>query len=165
MLKRFVSALTTWPRPRAWAECLAIAAVGFTLMAAFAYLGGFWHWQPRLDNWPLRLLSVMLVPALTEEIVFRGILPSQGESRHAALWYASGILAFVLWHVVEARTFLPGAHLFLTPAFLAAAAVLGAACAAMRWRTGSLWPGVILHSLAVFLWQIFLGGPDVKSLL
>ncbi len=76
-----------------------------------------------------------------------------------------GIAAFVLWHVVEAKTFLPGAHLFLTPAFLAAAGALGMACAAMRYRTGSLWPGVIVHGLAVFLWQAFLGGPDVKSLL
>ena len=165
MLKRLASALTTWPRPRAWAECLAIAAVSLALMAAFACLGGFWHWQPRLDGWPLRLLSVMFVPALTEELVFRGILPGRGESRHAALWYAGGIAAFVLWHVVEAKTFLPGAHLFLTPAFLAAAGALGMACAAMRYRTGSLWPGVIVHGLAVFAWQVFLGGPDVKTLL
>lgn len=165
MLKRLVSVLATWPRPREWAECLAVAAIAFVVMAAFACLGGFWHWQPHSDNWPPRLLSVMVIPALTEEIVFRGPLPTQGESRHAALWYAGGLIVFVLWHVIEAKIFLPGAHLFLTPGFLAAAGALGVACAFMRWRSGSLWPGVVVHGLAVFLWQALLGGPDVRSLL
>ena len=108
----------------------------------------------------------MVVPAFAEEWVFRGwLIPARGESTRPALWFAVGLLLFVAWHVVEALTFLPGAHLFLTVPFLACALVLGGACALMRYRTGSLWPAVALHGLTVFLWQALFGGPDVARLL
>ncbi len=165
MIKRLIRAFTTWPGPRDWAACLVIAAVSLGLMAVIACLGGFWHWQPRFGGWPLRLLSVILVPSLTEETIFRGLLPERGDSRRPWLWIGLGVAAFILWHVIEALTFLPGAKLFLTPAFLIAAGVLGLACAVMRYRTGSIWPGVMMHAATVFLWQVLLGGPDVRSLL
>jgi predicted Abi (CAAX) family protease len=108
----------------------------------------------------------MVVPAFTEELVFRGLLiPSRGESARPGLWLASGLMLFVAWHVVEALTFLPGAHLFLTVPFLGCALILGAVCAAMRYRTGSLWPAVVFHGLTVWLWQILFAGPDVAQLM
>lgn len=166
LFRRLASAFATLPTARGWLESLGIAAAGLALMAAIAFRGGFVACAPHPAGWPLRLLSVMLVPALSEEAAFRGLLiPTHGESQRPALWIGCGVVAFVVWHVVEATTFLPGAHLFLTPAFLAAAGVLGLACALMRYRTGSIWPCVLLHGLAVFAWQVFLGGPDVKALL
>ncbi len=114
----------------------------------------------------MRLLSVMVVPALGEEAAFRGLLiPTRGTTRRPALWIGLGVAVFMLWHVAEAKTFLPGAHLFLTPIFLACAGVLGLTCALIRYRSGSVWPCVLVHGLAVFAWQVFLGGPDVKTLL
>lgn len=108
----------------------------------------------------------MLVPAFTEELVFRGLLtPGRGERAWPGLWIATGLLLFVLRHVVEALTFLPGAHLFLTAPFLVCAMLLGGACILMRYRTGSLWPAVVFHGLTVFLWQAAFGGPDVAQLL
>lgn len=71
----------------------------------------------------------------------------------------------MLWHIVEALTFLPGARLFLTPGFLLSAAVLGAACAVLRYRTGSLWPAVALHGVVVLLWQMLFGGPGAAELI
>ena len=166
MIPTLIRSFTTWPDLTGWTRCALISAAGLAVIALLAFAGGFAHWQPRLDTWPLRLLSVMIVPALTEEAVFRGLLvPDKDESRHPALWIGLGTIAFVLWHVIEAETFLPGATLFLTPAFLAAAGVLGFSCALMRYRTGSLWPCVLLHGFTVFVWQIFLSGPDVRSLL
>ncbi len=114
----------------------------------------------------MRLLKVLCVPALTEELVFRGLLiPTRGESSQPVRWMAAGLLLFVAWHVVEAMTFLPGAHLFLTAPFLACALVVGATCATMRSRTGSLWPAVLFHGLTVFLWQAAFGGPDAVQLM
>lgn len=124
------------------------------------------HWLPREENWPLRLVTVMAVPALTEELVFRGaLIPSHGETKNSRLWMAGGLSAFVLWHVVEALTFLPGARLFLDPGFLVCTAMLGAACILMRYRTGSVWPGVLLHGLMVFAWQALFGGPGFANLM
>ena len=113
----------------------------------------------------LHLPVILVIPAFTEELLFRGVLPARGETQRPILWLALGVLVFTLWHVIEALTFLPGAHLFLQPPFLGCAAFLGLACALMRYRTGSLWPGVFLHALIVWLWQGFLAGPGVAQLL
>lgn len=166
MIQRVWQSLRTVPGLRGWLESAAVSLVAIGAIGLVAFGTGLLDWQPRLDGWPLRLLSVMIVPAFAEELVFRGLLiPARGESRYPARWFLVGIAAFVLWHIIEAVTFLPKAQLFLTPSFLLCAAVLGGACAIMRYRTGSLWPAVILHGVVVFVWQIALGGPDVTDLL
>ncbi len=149
-----------------WAWCGMVAVVVLGLIAALAFPAGAIHWRPRLADWQLRLARVMVAPALAEELVFRGFLiPARGESHRPGLWLVSGLVLFVVWHVVEALTFLPGAHLFLTVPFLVCALILGAGCALMRYRTGSLWPAVIFHGLTVWLWQVLFAGPDVAQLM
>ena len=165
MLKGVWSSLVTWPDRAAWTRCVAIGALGLGLIAAVAFPAGIAHWRPVVADWPLRLAKVMLVPAFTEELVFRGLLMPGRGGRHAGLWIAGGVLLFVAWHVVEALTFLPGAHLFLTAPFLVCTLILGAACAAMRYLSGSLWPAVVFHGATVFLWQVAFGGPDVAQLM
>lgn len=109
---------------------------------------------------------VMVVPAFTEELVFRGLMvPDREETRRPVLWIGLAILVFVLWHVFEALVLLPNAQFFLHPAFLTSAGILGLACATMRYRTGSIWPAVLLHGLLVWLWQTLLGGPDIAQLI
>ncbi len=166
MLKRLKTVLFTWPDQKGWAQCAVISALALLFIGMFAGFGGLIHWQPDWHNWSLRLVAVMCVPAFTEELVFRGLLiPGKGQTLRPALWIITGVALFMLWHVVEALTFLPGAHLFQTPVFLLCAGILGLTCALMRYRTGSLWPAVILHGLVVFVWQIMLGGPDIARLL
>jgi predicted Abi (CAAX) family protease len=162
---RLGRSLVTRPGVADWGRCGAVAALSLCLIAAVALPSGLAHWHPAFAGWPLRLARVMLVPAFTEELVFRGLLtPGRGEER-PVLWLAGGLALFVAWHVVEALTFLPGAHLFLTAPFLVCAGMLGAACAYMRYHTGSLWPALAFHGLTVFLWQAAFGGPDVARLL
>jgi predicted Abi (CAAX) family protease len=154
------------PDRRGWLESAVVSLAALATIGVIAFAAGLVHWQPRFDGWPLRLISVMIVPAFAEELVFRGLLiPAKGESRYPVGWSLAGIAAFVVWHVIEATTFLPKAHLFLTAPFLLCAGVLGGACAIIRYRTGSLWPAVLLHGLVVFAWQTALGGPSVGDLL
>ena len=128
------------------------------MIAAVAFPAAMVHWQPAFAGWPLRLATVMVAPAFTEELMFRGLLiPPRGESGHSGRSIAVSLVLFVLWHAVEALTFLPGAHLFLTLPFLACALILGATCAWMRYGTGSLWPAVVFHGVTVFLWQAAFG--------
>ena len=155
-----------WPNGMGWAQCGAIAVLTVGLIAAVAFPAGIVHWRLAFAGWPSRLARAMVVPAFTEELVFRGLLiPGPGESARPGLWVAAGLLAFVTWHVVEALTFLPGAHLFLTTPFLGGALILGAGCALMRYRTGSLWPAVAFHGLTVWLWQVLFAGPDIAQLM
>lgn len=167
MVNRLISALRTWPDIAGWRWCVVAAAVALTGIAVIAGLSGLIRWQPDLADWPVRLGMVLLVPAFSEELVFRGLLtPTRGESGHDRWWLLAGWATFVLWHLIEALTFMPGAaYLFLRPDFLACAGLLGAACALMRHRTGSLWPAVLLHGLTVFVWQVFLGGPGFARLM
>jgi uncharacterized protein len=165
-VRRLTGALRRWPDVAGWWFCAGVSVVALVVIAIVAGLSGLARWHPDFAGWPLRLGMIMLVPALSEELVFRGLLtPTRGESQHDGRWIASGLLAFVVWHVVEAMTFLPGAaRLFLRLDFLFCAGVLGAACAIMRYRTGSLWPGVLLHGVTVFIWQATLGGPGFARL-
>lgn len=158
LLRRLIRALATLPGPRGWALCGLVAMITGALMAAIGFTTGLYALTPATPGLPLRLLSVLFVPALGEEIPFRGLLVPGPEARRPwrAITLSTGL--YVAWHPLEALTFLPAATMFLRADFLACTAILGLGCAVMRWRTGSLWPAVLLHGGFVVVWQTWLGG-------
>jgi predicted Abi (CAAX) family protease len=151
-------ALITLPTARGWALCGLIALATGALMAAIGFATGLYALTPTAPGLPLRLLTVLFVPALGEEIPFRGLLVPGPEAKRPWLAIALSTALYVAWHPLEALTFMPGATMFLRPDFLVCTAILGLGCAVMRWRTGSLWPAVILHGGFVVVWQTWLGG-------
>ena len=141
--------------------------MALAIIAAIGFLSGFYRLGTvNLEGMPWRLASVMVVPALGEEAVFRGLLlPDQAETDRPIFWLILSTVLYVGWHVVEALTFMPkAAPIFIRPDFLAITAVLGLCCGLMRGYTGSLWPAVLLHWLLVTLWQTFLGAPTLARL-
>lgn len=154
VLTRPLSALASWPDARGWARSAVVAGLAATAIALIAAASSFLTFTPRLTP---AILTVYLIPAFTEELVFRGFVTTR-------LALIVSAIAFTLWHVVEALTFLPGATLFLTPGFLSAAAVLGLAAGLMRLTTGSLWPSILFHGTIVALWQGLFGAPDFALL-
>lgn len=165
-LRRLRRALATWPDASGWRFSGLAGAATLAGMAIVGFAGGLYRLQPpELSGLPLRLVSVIFVPALGEEAVFRGLfVPNRAEAARpwAAIVVTTAI--FTGWHVAE-TLYLPGAAAtFLRPDFLACAAILGVGCAVARWRTGSLWPAVMLHWLAVVVWQTWLGGPGLETL-
>ena len=99
-------------------------------------------------------LSAFLLPALAEEIVFRSWLP-----RGAPLAAVASFLAYVFWHPLQVLLHLPLARPEFTDAsFLGLVAWLGLACTLARVRSGSIWPGVIIHWGVVVLWLALFGG-------
>ncbi|MEL6352449.1 MAG: CPBP family glutamic-type intramembrane protease [Cyanobacteria bacterium J06627_28] len=90
------------------------------------------------------------IPALTEEIIFRGLFLPKGSAK----WMILSTLAYVLWHPLEALTFLPESALyFLNLRFLLLVALLGIFCLHAYRRTGSLWASVLVHWLVVVAWK------------
>jgi predicted Abi (CAAX) family protease len=159
LLQRLRRSLITLPDARGWALCGLIAAITGGLMAAIGFSTGLYAPTSTAPGLPLRLLTVLLVPALGEEIPFRGLLvPGRDEASRPWLAITISTALYVAWHPLEALTFLPQGAMFLRPDFLVCTAILGLACALMRWRTGSLWPAVILHGGFVVVWQTWLGG-------
>jgi predicted Abi (CAAX) family protease len=159
LLQRLRSALTTAPRARDWLELAAVAALFAAVLGPAGFATGLLRWAPKPFE-PLPAFGVFFIPALGEELMFRGPwIPGRGESGHAARPILWTTVAFTLWHVLETRWLPRAAPLFLRWDFLAWAALLGLACAVLRRRSGSLWPPVILHWAAVVAWETWLGGP------
>lgn len=108
---------------------------------------------PRSDLLAISL-SAFLIPALGEELVFRGWL-RKGLPVAAVL----SLVAFILWHPAQAWLNLPfGRPEFLDPRFLSLVAWLGLACTLSRIRSGSIWPAVIIHWGVVVVWKALYGG-------
>ncbi len=135
-------------------------------MAAVGFSGGLYRLgAPSLAGLPLRLVSVIFVPALGEEAAFRGLLvPDRSETPRPFLAIVAVTALFTGWHVVETLFLRHAAPMFLRADFLTCAAILGAGCAVIRWRTSSLWPAVALHWLVVVVWETWLGGPGLDAL-
>ena len=137
-------------------------AVALALGLASGFLESGHPW-PR----PRRLLraaaSLLPMPALGEELLFRGALlphPGEGTAWPVLLaWSALGIGLFVLYHPLAGRLWYRRAALvFHDPRFLLQTALLGVATTALYQVSGSLWPAVLLHALAVLVWLERLGG-------
>lgn len=99
-------------------------------------------------------LSAFLIPALSEEVVFRGWV-----RKGAPIAAVGSLLAYILWHPVQTWFGLPfGRPEFADPAFLGLVAWLGLACTLARLRSGSVWPGVVIHWGVVVVWKSLYGG-------
>ena len=161
MARRLWAGITTLPDAGGWTYTAGVGALTLGAMGAIGFSTGFYALHPaNTAGMPLRLLTVLLAPGFGEEAPFRGLLiPSRRETPRPWLALAVVTPVFIAWHVFEAMTFLPAARAqFLRPDFLACAGALGVGCGLVRWRTGSLWPAVLLHWLAVTIWQTWLGG-------
>jgi len=161
LLARVRTSLTTWPSARGWALTVVVGAAALALELAIGLAGGFL--RPAPADWSSLVWSLPLavfIPALGEELVFRGLLvPGREEAGRATTPILVSTVLFVCWHVFEGLTFMrAAAPIFLRSDFLATTAVLGLSCAVLRHRTGSLWPAVLLHWLEVAGWQIWFGG-------
>ena len=158
---RLKRAVTTVPKPRDWLELLAVAALVAGVAVPLGLKTGLLHYEQRpAKTIALSALIVILIPALGEELPFRGLMiPDRTETKRAIWPIVLSTAVFTCWHVVETLWQPKERALFTRPDFLAWAAWLGLWCAILRRRSGSIWPGVILHWATVVGWIGWFGGP------
>jgi predicted Abi (CAAX) family protease len=165
LLARSLRALRTPPGPRGWLETAVGIAGVYLLLGPALLASGLLRYDPRPWLEALLVIAIALpIPAICEEFVFRGPIPSRGETGRPILWILASTLVFSSWHVVQARVF-AGAEVFMRPDFLAATLVIGGVCGVLRYRTGSLWPPILLHWIAPSTWLSLFGGPSLARLL
>ncbi|MEO1659401.1 MAG: CPBP family glutamic-type intramembrane protease [Pseudomonadota bacterium] len=152
------------PRPRAWIDAGFIALGFIGLAVPFGMLTGFYNWAPSHASSALLRFALIafILPALLEELVFRGpILVLQNRNGHAPLWaMALSLIAFIAWHPINTVMFMPqAADTFRDWRFLTLAALIGVATTLMTLRSRSLWPAVLFHWGVVVAWKALLGAP------
>jgi predicted Abi (CAAX) family protease len=159
---RLWRSLVTPPRARDLAETGASLVILAVLVVPAGLATGLlmWRIRPLAELAPMAL-AAFFAPGLGEELPFRGLLvPDRSEAIGAAWPIAGSTALFCLWHVLEAETFIPQARgEFLRADFLVWTVMLGLGCAILRRRSGSIWPAVLLHWIAVVAWEGWLGGP------
>lgn len=115
------------------------------------------------------ILSLLLMPAIAEEIIFRVLLLPNTKLETPSfismiLWGSITITAYVLYHPLNAITFYKkGFPVFLKPFFLLAVTFLGIICTIIYFYSGSLWTSVIIHWLVVVVWITVLNGYNSLS--
>ncbi len=155
-------ALKIWPAAGRWKSAIGIALPAVAIIALSGYLGGWLYCNPVADL-PSALAAAIilfLVPALAEELIFRGLLLSWFAtfSQRLGNWLSIGL--YVLWHPFQALTFgPPWSAIFLQPSFLFATFILGIVLTHIRIVSQSLWPVILIHWLLVVVWELLLGGP------
>ncbi len=108
-LKQTRRALITWPDSGRWKSAVVIALPAIAIIALSGYLGGWLYFNPVGDIESALVAAIILffVPALAEELVFRGLLLSWFAtiSQRLGNWLSIGL--FVLWHPLQALAFGP----------------------------------------------------------
>lgn len=141
---------------------MGIILPAVAIIALSGYLGSWLHFDPVTDL-PSALIAAVilfLVPALVEELVFRGILLSWFATFSQRLGNWLSISLFVLWHPFQALAFgPPWSAIFLQPSFLFATFILGIVLTHIRIVSQSLWPVILIHWLLVAVWKLLFGGP------
>ena len=164
VLRRILAATLTVPRLGDWFIALVILAGYGAIALPMGLKNGFLQWQkPNKKRLGWKALWLLFSPALLEELVFRVIfLPYPSRDilpNDWFLWAILGLILFTLYHPLNALTFYRKAKpVFRRPIFLWLCSLLGLACTAAYFFTGSLWVIVLIHWLVVMVWLFGLGG-------
>ncbi len=160
---RFINALTTAPSLSDWELTMGCLAIYGLLAILIGFPSQFLSWNTSAKNRVQLALLAFFAPALIEEIAFRILIsphPSE-EATPEICWFWGGfsLFLFIIYHPLNALTFYrQGYPTFLNPIFLTLAALLGLVCTLVYGFTGSLWPPVLIHWVAVVIWLCWLGG-------
>lgn len=160
---RISLALTTVPNLRDW-RLTGISLFIYGIVAlAVGMPSQFLQWTAPVDHWPQVMITTLFIPAIFEEIIFRGLLlphPQENPSaKHRFLWGGINLILFVIYHPINGLTlYEPGYYVFRDPYFLVLATLLGLICILIYQRTGSIWPPVVIHWIVVIVWICLLGG-------
>ncbi len=150
-----MAGLRRLPDLRAAIEALVLFLV-VVAVGVWAAMSGVLTLDPApRDGMLILSVSACLMPALSEEWVFRGWVRAG-----APIAAVISLLAYVFWHPIQVLANLPFARPeFTDPLFLCVVATLGACCTLSRIRSGSIWPAVVIHWGAAVVWRALFAGP------
>jgi predicted Abi (CAAX) family protease len=165
------AAVSTFPDAQTWLRCLVVYAGFLACALPLGFVSGFL--RPEVATFPRSMfillpLSLLLRPALVEELLFRALLLPRDTSRVGRMRLfviaTVALVVFVASHPLHGWLTRPDAlGLFTSPIFLLFATLLGIACTLTYLISRSLWPPVLLHWITVVAWITLLGGQGVAG--
>ncbi|WP_228042600.1 MULTISPECIES: CPBP family glutamic-type intramembrane protease [unclassified Tychonema] len=165
LARRVTLAVSTIPDFTDWLVAAMLALVYTAIALPVGFGSGFLKVDVQTSSPTITgvLIGCLLTPGLSEEVFFRVLmLPHPGENASGLMlwfWGWASLALFVVYHPLNALTFYPiGRSTFMNPVFLLLAAILGVACSGAYLQSGSIWPAVAVHWLAVTAWLLLLGG-------
>ncbi len=163
---RLSVAVSTLPDAQAWLQAVGLLLLFTVIALPIGFRWGFLQFEVVRVSW-LTLIGIiatsLLTPAVTEELFFRVLLFPQ-TTEHISVsdlwvWGCISLAMFIVYHPLNALSFFPrGLKTFFNVVFLILAALLGLTCSIAYIQSGSLWPPVVIHWLAVVVWLLLLGG-------
>lgn len=166
--QRIVLSLRTLPTLRGWIETFISLAVSLAIGYYWTTYAGWYTTSgvPISWSWLSRFLETIWEPALFEELICRALLVPHLSETVTVKWRIGTILAalvfYVSVHPLRGLYKMEGdALLFLNWDFIVLIALLGIVCHVSYQRTGSIWPGTIIHAASVTGWWILKNGPPI----
>jgi predicted Abi (CAAX) family protease len=161
--------LTTLPKGADLVFSVLVFLIYMVVALPLGFCSGFFHIEIlRTHIWVMIALPVSLffLPALFEEVVFRGFLLPHKEravpTLHVLFYAVFSIALFIAWHPINAMTINhPAFSMFTNPVFLSLAALMAVACTITYLKTGSLWVPIAIHWLTVVAWVFLFNGRNV----
>jgi predicted Abi (CAAX) family protease len=172
VLLRIWSGITTVPSILNWLSAAGLLLAYGVIALGFGWRTGFLRFDNQFKRawWRESLFvgQLFFLPALLEEMLFRLLLiPHPIEtaiSTEIYFWSIASLLAFILYHPLNALTFYPvGKPTFLDWRFLTLTGLLGAVCSISYYTTGSIWTAILIHWIVVVSWIKLLGGHQLLS--
>jgi predicted Abi (CAAX) family protease len=171
-LQGLILAFTTSPSIEAWLWSAVILLLLAVVVLPIGFRAGFLRVEPMAGGrarFVLIALTLVIRPSFLEEFIFRVLFvphPAQGyPPRMTFLWAMAGLFVFILFHPINGLFLRRSARsLFTDPLFLTFAGLLGIACTAAYLISGSIWPPMIIHWVAVTPWILLLGGGNTLFL-
>ncbi len=165
-LTRLILAFYTKVTPYTWWITVQSILLYALVSLPIGFASGFFRWKASLQNLRAQIVTILVAiftPGLSEEIVFRVLLiPHRLEKVTEPSWILAALISLILFTVyhpiIALTTFRRANPTFFNPVFLLLAALLGIVCTISYFLTGSIWPSVIVHSLAVIIWLLLLDG-------
>jgi predicted Abi (CAAX) family protease len=166
MKSRLAQSFSTFPSNSDWILTIALLLIFPLIVVPLGFR--FKFLKVEIPKISLRvLLRVALVslffPAMAEEALFRVLLlPHKAEQASLAsqlLFGSISLALFIIYHPLNATFFIKSAKTtFSSFAFLTSAAILGIVCSIAYFKSGSIYPPIILHWIFVLGWILCLGG-------
>ncbi len=171
-LQGLILALTTFPSFEDWLWTAGILLLLGVVLLPIGFWTGFLRVEPMTGGrgrFVFIALTLAIRPSLLEELIFRVLFiphPAQGyPPRMTLLWAGMGLFVFILFHPINGLFIRRSARsLFTDPLFLTFAGLLGIACTAAYLISGSIYPPMVIHWVAVAAWILFLGGGNALFL-